>query len=125
MAIRTLRRKVIIREYDYKKVAHDALLNRQAIALYDRASFSPIKLTDLEKHQMIEILKGKEQPTWRDLQSPAIALYNVKASLYDPRYYDWQVTFDEEGYLCVQSRKNTPLSRIGWGIFEKDLTARI
>lgn len=125
MAIRTLRRKVIIREYDYKKVSHDALMNRQAVCLYDRASFSPIKLTDLEKHQMIEILKGKEQPTWRDLQSPAITLYNVKDSLYDPRYYDWQVTYDEEGYLCVQSRKNTPLSRIGWGIFEKDLTARV
>ena len=125
MVTRTLKRKVLIREYDYKRVEHIGLMDRKQGALYDRASFNPVQLNDLEKHRLIELLKGKETPTWRDLESPAIALYNVKDSLYDPRYYDWQVTYDEEGYLCVQSRKNTPLSRIGWGVFEKDLSARI
>ena len=125
MAIRTLRRKVIIREYDYKKVSHDALMNRQSICLYDRASFTPVTFDDLEKQQIVELLKGKMDTTWRDLEQPALALYHVKDFLYDPRYYDWRVTFDDEGYLCVQARKNTPLSRIGWAIFEKDLTARI
>jgi hypothetical protein len=125
MATRTLKRKVLIREYDYKKVAHDSLMDREYGVLYDRASFTPVTLDDIEKHQIIELLKGKTETLWRDLERPALSLYNVKDFLYDPRYYDWQVTFDEEGYLCVQARKNTPKSRIGWGIFEKDLTSRI
>ena len=125
METRTLKRKVLIREYDYKRVERDSLMDRDYGVLYDRASFTPVTFDDLEKHQIIELLKGKTEPTWRDLEQPARALYNVKDHLYDNRYFDWRVTFDEEGYLCVQARKNTPLSRIGWGIFEKDLTARI
>ena len=125
MAVRTLRRKVLIREYDYKRVERDSLMDRDYGTLYDRASFTPVTFNDIEKHQIVELLKGKMDTTWRDLEQPALALYHVKDSLYDPRYYDWRVTFDDEGYLCVQSRKNTPLSRIGWGIFEKDLSARI
>jgi hypothetical protein len=125
MKIRTLRRKVLIREYDYKKVERQAFSPVGITALYDRASFTPVTFDGIEKQQILDILKGKTEPTWRDLEQPALALYNVKDHLYDIRYYDWKVTFDEEGYLCVQSRKNTPLSRIGWGVFEKDLMARI
>lgn len=125
MVTRTLKRKVLIREYDYKKVERDSLMDREYGVLYDRASFTPITLDDIEKHRIVELLKGKTETMWRDLEQPALSLYNVKDYLYDPRYYDWRVTFDEEGYLCVQARKNTPKSRIGWGIFEKDLSARI
>ena len=125
MVTRILRRKVLIREYDYKRVAHESLMDREFGVLYDRASFTPVKLDELEKHQLVELLKGKEETTWRNLDHPAIALYNVKDSLYDNRYFEWMVTFDEEGYLCVQARKNTPISRIGWGVFEKDLVSRI
>lgn len=125
MKIRTLKRKVLIREYDFKKVERQAFAPVGIATLYDRASFTPVSLDSIEKQQIIDILKGKIEPTWRDLESPALALYNVKDYLYDIRYYNWKVTLDEEGFLCVQSRKNTPLSRIGWGIFEKDLTARI
>jgi hypothetical protein len=123
--IRTLKRKVIIREYDFNKVRAQAFAPVGFSTLYDRASFSPITFNDLEKHQIMEILKGKIETTWKDLDYPALALYSVKDSLYDIRYYDWRVTFDDEGYLCVQARKNTPKSRIGWGVFEKDLSARI
>jgi hypothetical protein len=125
MNLRTLRRKILIREYDYKKVSAQAFTPVGISALYDRASFTPVSLSDIEKHQMLEILKGKIKTTWKDLEQPALALYNVKDYLYDVRYYDWRVTFDDEGYLCVQARKNTPLSRIGWAVFEKDLSARI
>ena len=125
MAIRTLRRKVLIGEYDYRKVAHNCLMDRDFGTLYDRASFEPVTLNDLERLQIIELLKGKTETTWRDLEHPSMALYNLRDHLYDNRYFDWNVTFDEEGYLCVQARKNTPLSRIGWGIFEKDHSARI
>ena len=125
MKTRTLRRKVLIREYDFKRVERDALMERQHGILYDRASFVPVSLDSLEKQQIVDLLKGKTKLLRSDLASPAVALYNVKDHLYDERYYGWDVTFDEEGYLCVQARKNTPLSRIGWGVFEKDLSARI
>jgi hypothetical protein len=84
-----------------------------------------VSLDGIEKQQIVDILKGKADVVWSDLEYPALALYNVRDHLYDIRYYNWKVTFDEEGYLCVQARKNTPLSRIGWGVFEKDLTSRI
>lgn len=125
MTLRTLKRRVLIREYDYKKVERQAFTPVGISALYDRASFTPIKLDDIEKQQIIDYLKGKPEPLWKDLDMPAIALYNIKNHLYDVRYYDWNVTFDDEGYLCVQSRKNTPKSRIGWGVFEKDLISKI
>ena len=125
MAVKVLKRKVLIREYDYRKVQREAFTPVGISALYDRASFNPIKLDDLEKQRIMDYLKGKEEPLWKNLDMPSIALYNVKDHLYDKRYCDWNVTYDDEGYLCVQARKNTPLSRIGWGIFEKDLLVRI
>lgn len=125
MATRILKRKVLIREYDFKKVKAQAFAAVGLTSLYDRASFAPVTLNELERLQIIEVLKGKYDTTWKDLEHPSIALYNMRDHLYDNRYFDWRVTFDDEGYLCVQARKNTPLSRIGWGIFEKDLLARI
>lgn len=125
MKTRTLKRRVLIREYDFKKVRAQVFQPVGLSTLYDRASFTPVSLDNIEKQQIIDLLKGKTTPMWSDLSSPAIALFNVKDHLYDARYYNWHVTFDEDGYLCVQARKNTPLSRIGWGIFEKDLTSRI
>lgn len=130
MALRTLRRKVIIREYDFNKVAEYATeTHYDGHTLYDRVSFLPLNEENLEKLKVVEVLKGKEhtplvKSDWNN-NVPAMLLYQLKDYLYDNRYYDWRVTIDEEGYLCVQSRKNTPKTRLGWGIFEKDLTCRI
>lgn len=132
MALRTLRRKVIIREYDFNKVKEQAFapLTCMGISdtLYDRANFLPLNQDNLEKLKVEEILKGKttvlKSVDW-NLKMPAILVAQLKDHLYNNRYYDWQVTIDEEGYLCVQARKNTPKSRLGWGIFEKDIKCRI
>ena len=132
MAVRTLRRKVIIREYDFNKVRDQAFapLSYMGIldSLYDRASFLPLNQDNLEKLKVEEILRGKatvlKSVDW-NLKMPAILVAQLKDYLYNTRYYDWQVTIDEEGYLCVQARKNTPKSRLGWGIFEKDLESRL
>lgn len=125
MAMRTLRRKVIIREYDYAKVAQQATCG----SLYDRVQFIPLDQAGLEKAQVIEILQGKTstpliKTDWND-SIPAMMLYNLRDYLYDKRYTDWRVTIDEGGFICVQARKNTPCSRLGYGIFEKDLECRI
>ena len=129
MALRTLRRKVIIREYDYKKIEGQALgLHYDGMALYDRVSFLPLSQDSLEQLKMIEILKGKENPLsesrW-NFSMPGVLLYDLRDYLYSDKYYNWKASIDEEGYLCVQARKNTPKGRIGWGVFEKDLTCRI
>lgn len=133
---RTLRRKVIIREYDFNKVRDQAFapLDRFGIpmgmrnGLYDRAEFIPLNQDNLEKLKVVEILKGKHS-TLKDIRwentMPSRLVAQFKDYLYNTRYYDWQVTIDEEGYLCVQARKNTPKSRLGWGVFEKDLESRL
>ncbi len=129
MTKRTLRRRVIIREYDFNKIKNDAIgLHYDGHSLYDRVEFTPLSQDTLEKLQLQEILKGKHTPLtevkW-NLTIPAVLLYQLKDYLYDERYYDWEVNTDEDGYLCVQARKNTPKTRIGWGVFEKDLESRL
>ena len=130
MTKRTLRRKVIIREYDFHKVKADALSVGFATqyVLYDRAEFWPLNQETLEKLKLVEMLKGKENAITKvdsSLKNPALLLYNLKDYLYNEKYIDWQVSVDEDGYLCVQSRSNTPKTRIGWGVFEKDYECRI
>jgi hypothetical protein len=129
MKQRTLKRKVIIREYDFKKIESDALgMHFDGKSLYDRVSWTPISQDTLEKLKLQEILKGKSGPLTTvvlDLTMPAMLVAQLRDYLYDTRYYKWHITTDEEGFLCVQSRVNTPRTRLGWGVFEKDLTCRI
>jgi len=130
MALRTLRRKVIIREYDFNKVAADATgVHHDGQSLYDRVSFLPLNEENLEKLKVVEILQGKEHTVllksdWNN-NVPAMMLYQLRDYLYDKRYYDWRVSIDDQGFICVQARKNTPKTRLGWGVFEKDLACRI
>lgn len=128
---RILRRKVIIREYDYNRVRDQALCSFLSLGggLYDRAEFIPLDQDTLEKLQLIEMLKGKIydpllETEWNS-NIPAMMLYRLKDYLYNEKYKDWKVTIDDDGYICVQARKNTPKSRIGWGVFEKDLESRV
>lgn len=120
MAIKILRRKVIIREYDFD----DVKVKAQRMSLYDRMSFVPLNQDNLEKLKLQEILRGKTGPLTTvdlDLKMPAVLVAQLKDYLYNNQYYHWKISVDDEGYLCVQSRKNTPITRLGWGIFEKDI----
>jgi hypothetical protein len=131
MKHRVLKRKVIIREYDFKRVEEQALGQHYAgMALYDRVSFIPLNEDSLEKLKLQEILRGKTGPLTEidpDLawSKPLRLVHQLRDYLYDKRYYEWRVTTDQEGYICVQARKNTPKSRLGWGVFEKDVKCRI
>jgi hypothetical protein len=132
MKKRTLRRKVIIREYDFNKVKDQAFAPLACMglidSLYDRADFIPINQENLEKLKLVEILKGKTSKLTEvelNLKKPAILVAQLRDYLYNAKYYQWHVTVDEEGYVCVQARKNTPKSRLGWAVFEKDITSRL
>jgi hypothetical protein len=132
MTTRTLRRRVIIREYDFEKVKNQAIgVNyyfNVGNSLYDRAEFIPLNQDTLEKLKLTELLKGKTGPLTEvrtNMKNPALLLYNLKDYLYDQKYFEWNVDLDDEGYICVQARKNTPRTRIGWAIFEKEIVCRI
>lgn len=126
---RTLTRKVIIREYDYNKVREEALHSADGITLYDRVSFMPLNQENLEKLKMLDILRGKKSTplieSELDLKHPYRLVAELKDYLYSEKYYEWSLSVDDDGYLCVQSRKNTPKTRLGWGVFEKDLECRL
>jgi hypothetical protein len=132
MAIKTLRRKVIIREFDFYKVKSQAFAPLAMMGsletLYDRAEFTPLNQENLEKLKVLEILKGKQtklSDIELDLKRPAILVAQLRDHLYNDKYYQWNVTVDDEGYICVQARKNTPISRLGWAVFEKDIESRL
>ena len=131
MARRIIRRRVVMREYDYNKVVAQATVPSRAFGnakLYDRAEFIPLDQTGLEKIQVIEILKGKESPfldPTLNLNEPAALMFKLKDFMYNEGYCHWSVTKDDDGFVCVQAKKNTPKSRIGLAIFEKELGARI
>jgi len=132
MAIRTIRRKVIIREYDFERVREEAFAPLAMMGsletLYDRAEFTPLNQENLEKLKVLEILRGKKTKLADielDLNMPSLLIVQLRDHLYNERYYHWKVTTDEEGYLCVQARKNTPKSRLGWAVFEKDIESRL
>jgi len=129
MKTRILRRRVIIREYDFKKVRDYALgtgIYQDQFTLYDRVTFLPLSEDQLEKIKLENILRGKIQP-WNEIPSidpPRNLLRHLKDMLYDEKYINWDTTI-EDGFIYVQARKNTPKTMIGLGIFEKDLTSRI
>lgn len=127
MNTRTLRRKVIIREYDFNKVRDQAFAPLGISgALYDRAEFVPLTKNDLEIQNLIHVLKkGDDDNPLKPTGIPAAFLYNARDYLYSPKYVDYHPEYDEEGYIWVQARKNTPRTRLGWGIFEKDLISRL
>ena len=122
MALRTLRRKVIIREYDFNKVKEQATgLYYDGMALYDRVSFNPLSRDHLEKENLLRLLKTPEKTNpFKPTEIPALLLFNIKDYLFNEKYIEWNAEYDEDGYIWVQARKNTPRSKLGWGIFEKD-----
>lgn len=124
MTKRTLRRRVLIREYDYVKIKTEALKN----SLYDNAEFVPLNQEGLERIKVTEILRGKNNPLINistSLDNPTSLVYSLKDYLYNKRYCQWKITTDHEGFLCVQPRSNLPASRMGMAIFEKYLVSRL
>lgn len=128
MKTRTLKRKVIIREYDFERVKREAFVPVGLGSIYDRAQITLLNQDSLEKIKLEQILRGKTSPFTvinTEGTKPYQLLCGLKDYLYNSKYLDWHVTEDEEGYICVQARKNTPKSRLGYAVFEKDLVSRI
>lgn len=129
MALRTLRRKVIIREYDFDKIKSYALSTgkyQDEYTLYDRADFVPFTKQSLEQEYMMKLLGDKTKKGFaKPAEYPANWLYEMRDYLYNEKYVQYHPEYDDDGYIYLQARNNTPRTRIGWGIFEKDLESRI
>lgn len=127
--MKVLRRKIIIREYDFNKIKTKATAKIDRYdTLYDRATFTPINKDDLEKEYLIFLLTKDENDvtsnpmnSWKPTEFPSSYLWHMKKNLYNEDYARWDCRFDEESYLLVRYNKVTPETKLGWGIFEKDL----
>ena len=58
--MKVLRRRCVIREYDFKKVRGEALSTCYGYALYDRAEFIPLSKDNMQQEYLMSVLKGKE-----------------------------------------------------------------
>lgn len=126
--MKKLRRRIIIRQYDYQKLAHEAIPG-----LYDSSTFVPITLKELEQEHLMRVLSetqsaylnsvpkrkkwvGDDDDTY--YKYPRNFLWQMQDYLYDKKYIDWFSEYDEDGYLWIQSKKNAPRTVLGWGEFE-------
>jgi hypothetical protein len=120
--IKTLTRTVIIREYDFKKICQRAIPGSIWIknGLYDRASFEPCLRVALEQEYVLRILQGKTPYQSHPLPTGVDSLlYHLRDRLYNRDYASWHQEEDEQGYIWVWCRKNTPKTRLGLATFER------
>lgn len=115
---RILRRRCIIREYDFNKI----LKKDPDRILYDTYEFEPFTKLRLEQQSMWHTLKGVNVRDWIIENPPRSNLRRLQDSLYDKRYLDWDCWFTADGYILIQARKNAPQTKLGWAIMTKDFT---
>lgn len=123
-----LKRKILIREYDFNKLKSQALTkDYHGESLYDRATFTPITKNDLDKEYMLFVLLRDENDltsnpmnSWKPTEFPNSYLLHVRKQCYNKEYPKWKCRFDDDGYLLIRYNKGTPETKIGWGMFEKE-----
>lgn len=122
-----LKRKVIIREYDYQKIKKQvqSYNKKNKDTLYDSVTFIPITKDSLEKDYIIYLLTKKEnekisfQDPFRPTEYPLSYLRHMQNKLYDKEYINWKVRYDEDGYIVIRYNDRTPETMLGWALFEK------
>jgi hypothetical protein len=121
-----LSRKIIMREYDFiKELQPVPMKSGGHYSLYDRAYFTPITKDGLEKEYLIHVLTEKVSgDSWKPTHTPAKYLYDMKKRLYSESYVKWQFRFCDDGYIWIRYNKNTPETKLGWGIFEMDIKTK-
>ena len=112
-----LRRRCLIREYDYKRLS--------VTGLYHRHTFEPITRKSLEQENLVNVLKEGTVNDWRNpyesLDQPRHVLWKMKDWLYNERYLKYStVAYNEQGEIWIRYNQSKPSSRLGWAVFEYD-----
>ena len=120
--MKKIRRRVLIREYDYRKIVTNNYggIMFDGMMLYTRSEFTPLTRDAIEKEVVWQNLTDDSRKLWQYRNYDRQMFNGMKDYLYNPRYMQWRVVWDAEDYLCVQARSNTPCSRMGWAVFEYD-----
>jgi len=118
--IKKLRRRCIIREYDFNNIIMKKDPNR---LLYDSYQFEPFTKLKLEQESMWHTLKDIQSPAqWLIENPPRSNIRRLQEYLYDKRYVEWATWYDHNGFVIIQARKNAPQTRLGWFTAIKDLS---
>jgi len=114
--VKHLRRKIIIRQYDFHRI------QSRARQVYDTVSFEPITLKEIEHEHLLRVLNGTKlpEPMYGEYHYPRNYLYAMQNYLYDKSYVDWFSNYDDDGYMYIQTKRNAPESMLGWATFEYD-----
>lgn len=124
--MKKLRRRCIIRQYDYLK-----FVQVYVPLYYHTSEFVPITIKDLEHERLLHVLKNNSNDIVRkssqnqkvytgNLEYPRNYLREMQDYLYNKEYVKWFSDYDEDGYMWIQARSNTPRTVLGWGTFEYD-----
>lgn len=121
--MKKLRRRCIIRQYDYLK-----FVDVYIPIYYHTAEFTPVTIKELEQERLFQILKNNSTDNQRpgsmtnaytgNLEYPRNYLKAMQDYLYNPEYIKWFSDYDQDGYMWIQARSNTPRTMLGWGVFE-------
>lgn len=124
--IKQLRRRVIMRKYDYDRKL------RHAEELYDTCTFEPYLRKTLEQEYIQRVLANTlpdtgsygmprdpvfDQGTYHLLRSQYDRLYNTK-------YLNAHLEEDDQGAIWIWYRSNTPRSILGLATFEYTYTGK-
>jgi hypothetical protein len=110
-----LRREIIVREYDF-----DHQMAPAVPLLYDSAEFIPITESEIRNYALVDILKNPLKAKHeREPEHPWSWLAQKKNRCYRDDYHRFIQGIDENGYIWIQYRKNTPRSRLGWAVMTK------
>lgn len=116
MDMKTLKRRTLIRESDFRRI------RARALRLYDRVEFTPVSCKEIEQEYLLGVLKSnsnhhKDSPP--NLQYPRSYLRTIKHKLYDVNYAEW-LSYQDNDLIYVKSRANARPSCLGWVTFERD-----
>jgi hypothetical protein len=120
VVVKPIRRRVVIRELDYRKIVTNAYggIVYDGMMLYNHSEFDALTQTKIEQEIAWAVLQSRRHVWQYASRGVKSIFYGMKDYLYNPRYADWSTFWDAEGYLCVRARSNTPASRVGWATFE-------
>lgn len=116
--MKTVRRRVIIRESEYLGLCAKFAKNK----LYDRAECDPFTYKGIQHENMITLLRGDLEERFDPLPNLYQSMLSREKHLYNRKYLDWNLTMDyPDGQIYVQSKINVPKDRLVSATFEKDL----